>query len=73
METTKIPLEHFTTLDGWTLETEIDEKNKVFHVTISNQNGDIVDAEGGEFVKEATISFALVEDEDLIEDEDANE
>jgi hypothetical protein len=62
METTKIPLEHFTTLDGWTLETEIDEENKVFHITVSNLNGTIANEQGEETAKQ-TVSFSLVKKE----------
>jgi|TARA_R110000824_G_scaffold396857_1_gene598931 hypothetical protein len=62
MEPIKIPLEHFTTLDGWTLETEIDEENKVFHITVSNLNGTIVSEQGEETAKQ-TVSFSLVKKE----------
>jgi hypothetical protein len=63
----------FSFMGGWVLKAEADEENDVFHVTISNQNGDIVDAEGGEHVKETTVSFSLIREEDLIEEENVNE
>ena len=67
MGTTKIPLEHFTTLDGLTLETEIDEDNKVFHVTVSNLDGNIINEQGKEVAKQ-TISFSLIKEEPNEED-----
>jgi len=32
----------FTLIGGWHLEAEADEENEVFHITISNNNGDVV-------------------------------
>ena len=52
----------FTFIDGWVLKAEADEENKVFHVTITNNNGDITDSVGNPR-KEQTVSFALVQED----------
>ena len=51
----------FTFIDGWVLKADADEDNKVFHVTISNNNGDITDSVGNAR-KEYKLSFALVQE-----------
>jgi len=32
---------NFTLLGGWILQAEVDEENKVIHVTLANENGEI--------------------------------
>ena len=51
----------FTFIDGWVLKADADEDNKVFHVTISNNNGDITTLSKHPG-KELTFSFALVQE-----------
>ena len=51
----------FTFIDGWVLKADADEENKVFHVTILNDNGDITDSVGNSR-KEHKLSFALVQE-----------
>lgn len=50
----------FTFIDGWVLKADADEENKVFHVTITNNNGDITDSVGN-CLKELKFSCALVQ------------
>lgn len=52
----------FTFIDGWVLKADADEENKVFHVTISNNNGDITTLSKHPG-KELTFSFALVQED----------
>ena len=51
----------FTFIDGWVLKADADEENKVFHVTILNNNGDTTDSVGNSR-KEHKLSFALVQE-----------
>ena len=52
----------FTLIGGWHLEAEADEENQVFHITLSNNNGDITDSVGNPR-KEHKLSFALVQED----------
>ena len=52
----------FTFIDGWVLKADADEENKVFHVTIINNDGDITDSVGNS-MKEHKLSFALVQED----------
>ena len=52
----------FTFIDGWVIKADPDEENKVIHVTISNNNGDITDSVGDPR-KEHKLSFALVQED----------
>jgi hypothetical protein len=52
----------FTFIDGWVLKADADEENKVFHVTITNNDGDITDSVGNSR-KEHKLSFALVQED----------
>ena len=52
----------FTFIDGWVLKADADEENKVFHVTIINNDGDITDSVGNSR-KEHKLSFALVQED----------
>ena len=52
----------FTFIDGWVIKADPDEENKVIHVTISNNNGDITDSVGNPR-KEHKLSFALVQED----------
>ena len=52
----------FTFIDGWVIKADPDEENKVIHVTISNNNGDIADSVGNPR-KEHKLSFALVQED----------
>ena len=52
----------FTFIDGWVLKADADEENKVFHVTISNNNGDITTLSKHPG-KELMFSFALVQED----------
>ena len=52
----------FTFIDGWVLKADADEENKVFHVTIINNDGDITDSVGDPR-KEHKLSFALVQED----------
>ena len=52
----------FTFIDGWVIKADPDEENKVIHVTITNNNGDITDSVGNPR-KEHKLSFALVQED----------
>ena len=52
----------FTFIDGWVIKADPDEENKVIHVTITNNNGDITDSVGNPR-KEHKLSFALAQED----------
>ena len=49
----------FTLIDGWRLEAEADEENKVIHVTISNNDGKVFD-KNHKLSKELTFSVGVL-------------
>jgi hypothetical protein len=57
---------NFTLLDGWILNAEVDEENKVIHVTLANENGQIAkkDLTGhtSGHLDEATTSYVLIDE-----------
>ena len=57
----------FNFIGGWKKKAEADEENEVFHVTISNGNGNVTSKEGEE-LEEKTISFSLIKEESNEED-----
>ena len=56
----------FTLIGGWHLEAEADEENKVLHMTISNNKGNVkkkVVSVGGDIRESLTFSIALIEED----------
>lgn len=55
---------NFTLLDGWILKAEVDEDNKVIHVTLGNENGQIAKKDlssyTGGHLDEDTTSYVLI-------------
>ena len=57
---------NFTLIGGWCLEAEADEENKVLHMTISNNKGNVkkkVISAGGGITESLTFSVALIEED----------
>jgi len=55
---------NFTLLGGWILQAEVDEENKVIHVTLANENGEIAKKDLSNYtqgyLKEDTTSYVLI-------------
>ena len=55
---------NFNLLDGWILNAEVDQENKVIHVTLSNENGQIAKKDlsnyTGGHLSEDTTSYVLI-------------
>ena len=51
----------FTFIDGWVIKAHPDQENKVLHITVSNNNGDIADSVGNSW-KEQKFCCALIEE-----------
>jgi hypothetical protein len=57
----------FTFIDGWVIKADPDEENKVIHVTISNNDGEVFD-KNHKLSKELTFSVGVLmeaKDEDV--------
>ena len=49
----------FTFIDGWAIKADPDEENKVIHVTISNNDGEVFD-KNHKLSKELTFSVGVL-------------
>ena len=57
---------NFNLLDGWILDAEVDEDNKVIHITLSNEKGQIAKKDLAGYtlghLDEATTSYVLIDE-----------
>ena len=57
---------NFNLLDGWILNAEVDEENKVIHVTLANEKGQIAKKDLTGYttghLDEATTSYVLIDE-----------
>ena len=59
----------FTFIDGWVIKADPDEENKVIHVTISNNDGEVFD-KNHKLSNELTFSVGVLHRSDFKEAKD---